>query len=205
MGRFDGWPEQAFDVLLRLDGEPTMEERRRLRDDRERLVRQPMVALLQDIADMDPAYEDFFVWGFDKMIWPWQRQRALFLMGDGNQCIVTFDLDGLVVQGHRWNRRLGGYRTAVAGPAGEQLVDILATLQGKGYELSGDVMERTPHGFPPGHDRAHLLRHRTLTATKDLGCEDWLHTPTARAHVFDALEELRPFMRWLADHVHSDR
>lgn len=124
MGRFDGWPEQAFDVLLRLDGEPTMEDRRRLRDDRERLVRQPMAALMQDIAGMDPAYEAFFVWGFDKTTWPWQRQRALFLMGDGNQCIVTFDPDGLVVQGHRWNRRLGGYRTAVAGPAGKRLVDI---------------------------------------------------------------------------------
>lgn len=205
MGRFDGWPEQAFDVLLRLDGEPTLEERRRLRGDRERLVRQPMIALMQDIADMDPAYEDFFVWGFDKMIWPWQRQRALFLMGDGNQCVVTFDLDGLVVQGHRWNRRLGGYRTAVAGAAGQELADILQSLQGRGFEITGDVMPRVPRGFPPSHDRADLLRHRTLTATLYLGCDEWLHTPTARDIAFDALEELQPFMRWLAAHVPSER
>ena len=205
MGRFAGWPEEAFDVLLRLDGEPTMEERRRLREDRERLVRQPMVALLQDVADLDPAYDDFFVWGFDTMIWPWQRQRALFLMGDCNQCIVTFDLDGLVVQGHRRNRRLGGYRTAVAGPAGKELVDILETLQGKGYEISGDVRQTVPREYSPDHERAHLLRHRTLTATRYLGCEQWLHTPEACARVFEALAELRPFMRWLAEYVPSDR
>lgn len=205
MGRFEGWPEQAFDILVRLEGEPTMEERWRLREDRERLVRQPMIALMQDIADTDPAYEDFFVWGFDKMIWPWQRQRALFLMGDGNQCVVTFDLDGLVVHGLHWNRRLGGYRTAVAAPAGKELVEILETLQTKGYELSGDVMDGVPRGYSPDHERVHLLRHRTLTATRYLGCEDWLHTPAARDRVFDAVEELRPFMRWLVTHVPSER
>jgi hypothetical protein len=146
MGRFEGWPEEAFDVLLQLEGEPTMEERRRLRENRERLV-----------------------------------------------------------QGHRWNRRLDGYRAAVAGPAGEKLVCILETLQSKGYEISGDVLNRVPRGYPSDHDRAHLLRHRTLTATRHLGCEDWLHTPAACAKVFDALEELRPFMRWLAEHAPSDR
>jgi hypothetical protein len=204
MGRFTGWPEQAFDVLVRLQGEPTMEERRRLREDRERLVRQPMVALLQDIADTDPAYEEFFVWGFDTMIWPWQRQRGLFLMGKGNQCIVTFDLDGLVVQGHRWNRRLGGYRTAVAGAAGKKLADIVEALRGKGYEITGDVMKSMPRGYPPDHERAELLRHRTLTATRYLGCDDWLHTPAAFARVLEALEELQPFMRWLATHAPND-
>jgi hypothetical protein len=203
--RFEGWPDQAFDVLLRLEGEPTLEERRALRDERERLVRQPMIALMQDIADLDPAYDDFFVWGFDKMLWPWQRQRALFLMGDCNQCVVTFDLDGLVVQGLRWNRRLDGFRAAVASPAGEQLAEILRVLQGKGYEVSGDVTQRVPREYDRDHVRADLLRHRTLTATRYLGCDDWLHTAGARDRVFDALEELRPFMRWLAEHAPSHR
>lgn len=61
MGRFEGWPEQAFDVLLRLEGEPTTEQRRALREEREQLVRQPMIALMQEIADLDPAYGGFFV------------------------------------------------------------------------------------------------------------------------------------------------
>jgi hypothetical protein len=182
-----------------------MQERRRLRNDRERLVRQPMIALMQDIADRDQAYEEFFVWGFDKMIWPWQRQRALFLMGYGNQCVVTFDLDGLVVHGLHWDRRLGGYRTAVAGPEGEQLAEILETLRTKGYEISGDVMKGVPRGYPADHDRAHLLRHRTLKAARYLGCEQWLHTPAAADRVFGAVEELRPFVQWFITHVPSDR
>jgi hypothetical protein len=63
-GRFTGWQEQAFDVLLELDGDPSVEVRDGLRRDRERMIRQPMIALLQDVADAAAAYEDFSVWSF---------------------------------------------------------------------------------------------------------------------------------------------
>ncbi|GAB3425526.1 DUF2461 domain-containing protein [Flindersiella endophytica] len=205
MGRFKGWPERAFDVLLRLEGDPTMEERRALREQREQLVRQPMIALMQDIADLDPVYDDFFVWGFDKLLWPWQRQRALFLVGDYTQCVVTFDLDGLVVRGFRRSQRIDVVRAAIASPAGAELVDVLETLRAKGYEIAGEVTKRVPRDYDRDHKRADLLRHRTLTATRYLGCDDWLHTEEARDRVFEALEELRPFVRWLQEHATCDR
>ncbi|MFD8748133.1 hypothetical protein ACFV01_34850, partial [Streptomyces sp. NPDC059616] len=63
-GQFTGWPEQAMDVLWQLQGEPTRATRERYRADRERLVRQPMIALLNEVADTDARYEDFSVWHY---------------------------------------------------------------------------------------------------------------------------------------------
>src|SRR5580698_2922821 len=37
--QFHGWPEQAYDVLLELDGDPARETRERVRRERETLVR----------------------------------------------------------------------------------------------------------------------------------------------------------------------
>jgi hypothetical protein len=60
--RFRGWPEQAYAVLLQLSGEPSRETRERARHDREARVRQPMIDLLSDLADVDSWREDFTVW-----------------------------------------------------------------------------------------------------------------------------------------------
>lgn len=44
-----------MDVLWQLQGEPTHATRERYRADRERLVRQPMIAMLNEVADTDPG------------------------------------------------------------------------------------------------------------------------------------------------------
>jgi len=49
-------------VLLELGGVPSRETRERVRHQREEHVRQPMIDLLNDLADVDPWYEDFAVW-----------------------------------------------------------------------------------------------------------------------------------------------
>ncbi|MFI6854218.1 hypothetical protein [Streptomyces sp. NPDC050416] len=80
-GQFTGWPEQAMDVLWHLQGEPTHATRERYRTDRERLVRQPMIALLNEVADTDPRYEDFSVWHYRTDSWWWQHQSAVIRLG----------------------------------------------------------------------------------------------------------------------------
>ena len=75
--RFRGWPEQAYAVLLELGGEPSRETRERLRCQREQQVRQPMIDLLNDLADADPWYEDFSVWRYASTAWWWQNQCAI--------------------------------------------------------------------------------------------------------------------------------
>ncbi len=202
--RCSGWPEEAFDVLLRLDGDPTQAERERHRRDRERLVRKPMIELLQDVADADEAYEDFHVWGFAKMLWPWQRQVGMVRVAPNVELGVSFDLDGLAVQCSWWyapGEQVERYRHSVAGDAGAELAELVADLVEKGYEVGGDLLKRVPRGFPPGHPRADLLRHRSLTAARPVGGEAWLHTPEVVDRLLAEFAALRPLTSWFAENA----
>ena len=200
MSRFTGWPREAFDVLLQLDGDPAPEVRERCRRDRERLVRQPMIALMNDVADADGTYEDFSVWSFAKMAWYWQHQSAVVRIRKFLELSLGFDLDGLQVQGAWWyapGPEIERYRQAV----NEELSEIVDVLQAKGFTITGDVMKRVPRGYDKDHPQAELLRHRTLLAQRPLGCEEWLHTPEVVDRVLDAFGELRPMMSWFSTHV----
>ncbi len=88
-----------MDVLWQLQGEPTHATRERYRADRERLVRQPMIALLNEIADTDPRYEDFSVWHYRTDSWWWQHQGAVIRLGRKIEISLRFALDGLLIQG----------------------------------------------------------------------------------------------------------
>lgn len=203
---FEGWPRSAFDVLLQLEGEPSAEVRRRWRRDREALVRLPMVALLNAVADADPAYEDFSVWGYGEvLLHAWQRQHAIVRMARNVELGVRFDLDGLEVALSWWYAppaQIERYRAAVADDGtGRRLVAVLRGLEREGFAITGDRLKRPLRGFPADHPRAELLRHRSVIATRPLGCEDWLHTPAAVDRVLAAFAQLRPLTRWMVKNV----
>ncbi|MEQ7128719.1 DUF2461 family protein [Actinopolymorpha sp. B11F2] len=209
-GRFTGWPKEAYDVLLELDGDPPVDVRERCRKDREQLVRQPMIALLHDVADTDPAYDDFSVAGYYSPAYGrWQHQYATVRIAPFVDLGLAFDLDGLGVHGGgRLSpaAQMARYRTAVAAEAsGAELADLLRSLREKGFAVAGRVMKRIPRGYAVGHPRADLLRHRSLIAKRPLGGEDWLHTPDAVDRVLAAFAELRPLTSWFANHVAGSR
>jgi uncharacterized protein DUF2461 len=208
--RFTGWPTTAFDVLLQLDGDPPAAVRQRCRKDRERLVRAPMIALLQDLADVDEFYDDFTVEGFVSPYYGrWQHQYATIRIARSVSIRLAFDLDGLRLVGTWWPAdpvQIQQYRAAIAAdPSGAELVKILKALQERDSEIIGDQMKRMPRGYPIDHPRADLLRHRSLTSELALGCEDWLHTAEAVDHVMAAAAELRPFTSWFATNVADAR
>ena len=204
--RFTGWPTSAYDVLLELDGDPPLAVRERCRSDREQLVRAPMIALLQDLADADLSYDDFTVEGFVSPYYGrWQHQLARIRIARNVTIDLAFDLDGLHLSGLWWPAApevLQRYRTAVAGESsGADLSEILRRLEADGRRITGDVMKRMPRGHAADHPRADLLGHRSLTVELPLGCEDWLHTPDVVDHVLAASAELRPFTSWFTTHV----
>lgn len=204
-GHFTGWPEQAFDVLLRLEGEPSHSVREKCRAEREALVRKPMLALFADVAAANPAYDDYSVWSYGKGAWWWQHQSGVVRMERQVELGLRFDLDGLQAAGTGWllrGEKLALFRAAVADDDhGPQLVEILDDLRRAGLVITGDQLVRAPRGYPADHPRADLLRYRTLTAVRELGSDDWLHTPEVVDRVLAAYEELRPLMSWLADQV----
>ncbi|MFD4858004.1 DUF2461 family protein [Streptomyces atratus] len=202
---FSGWTEQAFELLLQLEGTPSQEAREKRRKDRERLVRRPMIALLNDVADADQAYEDFSVWGFRKDPWWWQHQVAVIRIARNVEIGLRFDLDGLRIKGG-WSYPDPGqvplFRTAVAAQgSGPELVRAIEALGAQGYEITGDTMKRMPRGHDAGHPRADLLRYRSVSAARPLGGDCAQHTSALVDAVLRAAQELEPLLSWLAGHV----
>jgi uncharacterized protein (DUF2461 family) len=199
--RFHGWPERAFAVLLQLSGDPSLETRQRVRRDREAHVRQPMIDLLSDLADLDCRYEDFSVWRYASTAYWWQNQCAVVRVAPSVEISLRFSLDGLRV-GAGWryasSTQIALYRTAVdADESGRRLEDLVQSLAADGHEIRGDAMKRVPRGYPAGHPRAALLRHRSLIAAREFEPEG-VHDVSP---VHDACERLRPLLGWLAEHT----
>ena len=199
--RFGGWPEQAVAVLLELDGEPSLETRKRVRRNREALVRQPMIDLLNDLADIDPWYEDFGVWGYASTAYWWQNQCAVVRVARNVEIGFRFSLDGLRIRA-AWHyadsEQIALFRAAAAADeSGRALTDLVLALAADGHEISGDIMQRVPRGYPADHPRADLLRHRSLTAARELESDGVRDV----GPVYRTCEGLRPLLGWLAEHA----
>jgi Conserved hypothetical protein (DUF2461) len=199
--RFGGWPEQAYVVLAKLDGEPTRDTREQLRRDRERQVRQPMIDLFNDLADTDPWYEDFAVWRYASTAFWWQNQCGIVRVARNIEIGFRFNLDALRVAA--WWRygnseQIALFRAGVAAShSGRTLERLVRSLAADGHEISGDVMKRVPRGYPADHPRADLLKHRSLIATRELEPE----TVRDVEPVYRACERLRPLLGWLTEHT----
>ena len=201
--RFHGWPDQAYAVLLKLDGEPSRETRERMRGDREQQVRQPMIDLLNDLADADHWYEDFAVWRYASTAYWWQNQSAIVRVAPSIDISFRFNLDGLQIKAAWWYagpQQIALFRAAAAADgSGRRLEDLVVSLAADGYQVLGDVMKRVPRGYPADHPRADLLKHRSLMAAREF-------EPDAVRDVepvYRACQRLRPLLGWLAEHTAS--
>ena len=199
--RFRGWPERAFEVLLQLNGEPSRETRERIRPDRERQVRQPMIDLLNDLADLDPWYEDFAVWRYASTAYWWQNQCAIVRVARNIDIGFGFNVDGLRIKAAWWYAgpaQIALFRAAAAADdSGRTLAGLVSSLAADGHEIGGDVMKRVPRGYPADHPRADLLRHRSLIAARELEADAVVDVEP----VYRACERLRPLLGWLAEHT----
>jgi uncharacterized protein (TIGR02453 family) len=115
---------------------------------------------------------------------------------------------GLFVAAGYWRTspaQVARLRRAVdADLTGEALVKAVAAVTKKGFEIGGDRTTRVPAGFAKDHERAELLKHKTLTAHRDVGCPDWLHTPRAKSEIAKMWRNLAPLTSWLDTHVGPD-
>lgn len=207
MGRaFAGWPPEAVDVLLQLEGDPSLSERERLRRDHNRYVRAPMAALLDRLATDDERFDDYWLSGQGRAtLWGWQRAFGVVRRAPGVELSVAYDLDGLQVRGTCWYGpapERDAYRAAVAadGP-GRDLVGVLDGLRSQGYTLDTSMsMKRVPRGYPADHPRADLLRLRSVSLQRWLG-DEVARSASARHDVAEGFGELEPLVAWSVAHV----
>ncbi len=199
--RFHGWPEEAYAVLLELGGEPSRETRERIRRRREEQVRHPMIDLLNDLADVDPWYEDFAVWRYASTAYWWQNQCAIVRVARNIDIAFRFNLDGLGIKAAWWYadpEQIALFRAATAADeSGRALEELVSSLAADGHEILGDVMKRIPRGYPADHPRADLLKHRSLIAAHELEAGAVRDVEP----VYRACERLRPLLAWLAEHA----
>ena len=204
-----GFTVAAADFYEDLENDNTRSFWTAHKEDYERLVRQPMLALTAALADEFGAakvfrpYRDVRFSG-DKT--PYKTHQGAFVAtSPATGYYVQIDASGLRV-GAGWYdataERKHRFRSAVDDARkGGELERLLGRLGAAGFELGGDRVKTRPRGWPADHERIELLRHNTLTLMRWYGTPEWMATPGLSARVADDWRALSPLLDWHARHV----
>jgi uncharacterized protein (TIGR02453 family) len=115
---------------------------------------------------------------------------------------------GLFVAGGYWDTspaQVDRLRRAVsADVSGAELERAVKAVVKARFELGGNRLTRVPSGYDKDHPRAELLRYKSLTAHRELGCPPWLSTVKAKTEITRQLRALAPLVGWLDAHVGRD-
>jgi len=115
---------------------------------------------------------------------------------------------GLFVAAGYWDTssaQVDRLRRAVADDvSGAALLRAVASVQKAKFDLGGHQLTRVPSGYPKDHPRAELLKYKSLTAHRELGCPAWLGTAKAKTEIAKALRSVAPLVAWLDTHVGGD-
>ena len=205
-GRFTGWKGdfRGFFLGLRADNSKAYFEARR--EQYETQVKAPMLALL---ADLEPEFgpphrvsrpNRDIRFSADKS--PYKLNIYADVERGG---YVSLDADGLMAAGGRYMvdaEQLKRMREAVAEErSGRRLVEIVADLRHKGYDIGGQELKRVPPPFPQDHPRGELLRHKRLIYFKRWPLARWIATPAARERVAEAWRDGSALNAWLKRYV----
>ncbi|WP_113716030.1 DUF2461 domain-containing protein [Arthrobacter dokdonensis] len=205
MDTFTGIPAAASAFYAELENNNNRDWWLAHKDAYDAVVRLPLEALLAELAPVfGPAklfrpYRDVR-FSLDKS--PYKTAQGAFVSNhEGVGFYLQVSADGLLVGGGFHSSspaHLARYRSAVDAPAsGEALARVTGTLSKSGFSVEGQRLKTVPRGFPRGHPRAELLKHKTLSASRQLGLPEWLDTGRARDEVARHWEQLRPLVDWV--------
>ena len=209
MAPFSGFPSQALDFYVRLEQENTREFWQGNKATYDACVREPMAALLDELAGefgegsvFRPQRDIRF--SRDKS--PYKTYQGGFAaLFPGTGYYVHLDSTGLLAGAgfHAHDpAQVDRFRAAVDEPhRGEQLAAVVAALVEDGFEVGGEAVRTKPRGFAADHPRIGLLRHKALTMGRSFGSPGWLASPEALTRVRDTWREVRPLNEWLAAYV----
>jgi uncharacterized protein (TIGR02453 family) len=203
---FDGIPTAALDFYEDLEADNTKAFWAARKQVYEESVRTPLTALAAELEkDYGPAklfrpYRDV---RFAKDKTPYKTHQGVWF-GESSMYLHV-SAAGLLVAGGYWEtssdqvqRLRRGVADDVAGPA---LDRVLTAARRKGLVVGGHQLTRVPPGYDKEHPRADLLRYKTLTASREVGCPDWLSTPKAKSEIVRLWRGVAPLVAWLDTHV----
>ncbi|ALG85439.1 DUF2461 domain-containing protein [Gordonia phthalatica] len=205
---FTGFPEAALDFYddLEIDNSKVFWEAHKdvYRDS----VAAPMNALTAELADeFGPAkvfrpYRDV---RFSKDKTPYKTHQGAFVaVGPATGYYVQIGAPGMRVGAgfyHAESDRLARIRRAIDDDLhGAELEHLIAGLTRKGWEVSGDQLKTAPRGFAKDHPRIELLRHRSLTVSRDYGFDEVIHSAALVDQIRTHWRETRQLLNWLMQH-----
>jgi uncharacterized protein (TIGR02453 family) len=174
----------------------------------ERTIREPMRALLDELAptfDAQPVlfrpYRDVR-FSADKS--PYKTQQGAFLeIAPGVGYWLQVDGEGVQLGGGfhaRDKDQTARFRAAVDdADTGAALEAILGQLAG--YDVGGEQVATRPRGVPADHPRLHLMRRQFLTVGRHLPAESFTKAVARREWT-----RLRPLVDWIDTYVeHAQR
>ncbi len=124
----------------------------------------------------------------------------------GRTGYVQFSADGLGAGAGMWHMepdQLTRYRAAVAADGtGAELEAIIARIEKAGVEVHGHgSLKSAPRGFPAGHPRIGLLRHKGITTWQHWDPGPVPGTPAAADEIRSFLRTSTDFCAWLTANV----
>jgi uncharacterized protein (TIGR02453 family) len=202
---FHGWKVEALEFFEGLEADNSKTYWQRNKDVYDNVVRAPMEELL---AELEPT------WGEGRIFRPYRdirfsRDKSPYKTAIGatiGHGYVQVNARGLAVGSGMWEMapdQLERYRAAVSEDRrGEELVGIVSGARAKGMDVQGhDVLKTAPKGYPKDHPRIELLRFKGLIAWREWQAGAWLGTKRAKDRIVEFLEQAKPLVGWLHDHV----
>jgi uncharacterized protein (TIGR02453 family) len=203
---FDGFRPAAFAWFAGLEADNTKEWFGAHRGTYDAEVRDPLTALLEELAGDAPvrlARPNRDV-RFSKDKSPYKTRCYGTIDG---RLYAELSRDGLFAGTGYYGMdadQLSRYRAAVDDDAsGRALVEIVSTLETDGVETFGAVLKTAPRGFTTDHPRAELLRHKVLIAGARIvpDASGGLGRDAALDHLRDTWTACAPLLAWLDEHV----
>jgi uncharacterized protein (TIGR02453 family) len=199
---FTGIPTAALDFYEDLEADNTKSFWTAHKHVYDESIRAQLEALIQSLApEFGPAkmfrpYRDV---RFAKDKTPYKTHQGAWF---GESALyLHVSAAGLFVAGGYWESspaQVERLRRAVADDvAGAALERTLSAVTKAGFGLGGETITRVPSGYPKDHPRAELLKYKSLTASRELGCPAWLSTSRAKSEIAKAWRKLSPLIGWL--------
>ncbi|MDX1889500.1 DUF2461 domain-containing protein [Mycolicibacterium sp. 050158] len=206
---FAGFPEAALDFYDDLEIDNTKAFWEAHREVYQTSVKAPMTAL---VTALEPEFGTAKVFRpfrdvrFAKDKTPYKTHQGAYV-GVGPACgwYVEIAARGVRTGAGFYDASssdLGRIRASIANElTGDRLQKLLAKLTRAGFTVGGDRLKTSPRGYDADHPRIELLRHRSLTVTKDYGFEPVIHTPEFVDAVRADWRAARPFVEWVAERL----
>ncbi|WP_435595153.1 DUF2461 domain-containing protein [Tsukamurella tyrosinosolvens] len=205
---FTGFPEAALDFYDDLEADNSKVFWEAHKEVYKTAVAAPMAALTEELADEFGTAKVFRPYRdvrFSKDKTPYKTHQGAFIgVGPATGYYLQIGAPGVRVGAGFYDAsptRLAAFRKAIDNDLyGPALEKVIAKLRRTGWEIGGETLKTAPRGWDADHPRIELLRHKSLSAMRDYGFEEIIHTPKLVPQIRKHWRETSALLDWLVEH-----